>query len=447
MRRRWPFFVLGVAVAGMVGCGTGKKALPGSEPIVTTTSISAAPTPPTRSTVSTQTTTAGRADPTRVATPSCSPTDLSASIVTSTSGTGHGQETVQLVNVSSATCTMFGYPGLGLLDPSGAPQTVDVQRARAAGWDDPAIAERAVTLAAGGVASFWIEWVNVAGSETGTLEITPPNQFSQILTPNANIELDVGTLTVSAVTSGLVASINPTLPPEPVAPQGPYADLYWPPGTYTSLSITIDVDHDPVAGPGQVQPAYFWATQFFPVKGCGCANGDGGYIGLQTDTNGKRIIFSWWSAVGATSTNPAAVISHFDGEGFGYGIQVPYAFAQGTTYKIQVTRALFGPHNSFWQAEIADTATGSVTAVGTIEVPDAWGSTLGGSTTSFTEFYGPRVSSCSELPFGEAQFGPLLLDGKAATSGPVFSHGAGACPVSQTATALDEYSQTVGSAG
>ncbi|HEX3424801.1 MAG TPA: DUF4232 domain-containing protein [Acidimicrobiales bacterium] len=392
------------------------------------------------------TTTIPSTAPTPASTPACSPSDLTASVVSSAGGAGHGQETVQLKNGSGAACTMFGYPGLGLLDSNGTPQPLDVQRAPGAGWADPAIPEHAVTLAAGGVASFWIEWVNTAGSTTGTLEITPPNQFSQILIPNANIEL-VGTVTVSPVTLGLVPSETTVLPPASVTPQGPYADLYWLPGTYTSLSIALDVDHDPAAGAGQAPPAYFWGTQFVPIKGCSCANGDVAYIGLQTDHIGKRVIFSWWSAESATSTNPAAVIYHFDGEGFGYGIQVPYAFVQGTTYEIRLTRALLGPHNSFWQAEIEDTSSGLLTEVGTIEVPDSWGSSLGEDTTSFTEFYGPRVASCADLPLGEAQFGPVLLNGHLATSGPAFTDGPGTCPVTQDATGGDGYRQTVGSAG
>lgn len=100
---------------------------------------------------------------------------------------------------------MHGYPGIGLLDAAGTAQSLSVQRSPGPGFLFPAIPETTVTLAPGTKASFWMEWINENGATVGTLEITPPNDTSQLRVPNENLELSVRSVTVSSVRAGVIA--------------------------------------------------------------------------------------------------------------------------------------------------------------------------------------------------------------------------------------------------
>src|SRR4030095_6485227 len=67
------------------------------------------------------------------------------------------------------------------------------------------------------------------------------------------------------------------LPTEPVYSNGKRG--------YYNKDIVLFPGNDP--GPGQ---SYFYSHQL------GIVDGDGGYIGIQSDANGKRAIFSLWQA-------------------------------------------------------------------------------------------------------------------------------------------------------
>ncbi|MGH9126498.1 MAG: DUF4232 domain-containing protein [Acidimicrobiales bacterium] len=381
---------------------------------------------------------------------SCVPTALTASVTGEVGGAGGGHETVELTNSSAQACSMYGFPGLGLLDGGGSPLPLGVQRVHGAQGDEPAVAEITVDLNPGTTASFWIEWSTGDGSATGTLEITPPNQTTQILIPDPGIPLNVGAVFVSAVSSGVIDAASPLPVPEmPI--DGPYADLFWnpvPARPYTALQIPMAVVQVPSAAASQTPAAYFWSTEFSPAGSCGCANGDGGYFGLQDDNNGERAIFSWWSALRASSTNPAAVIANFTGEGTGVQIKLPYEIVPGRVYQLRVARTEVGPSATTWEAVIADTATATTTVVGAIVVPDAWGKSLAASTTSFTEYYGTPVTNCSQLPATTAQFGPVALNGALPSSGPNFHYGqvGQGCSTMESATGPGTFDQQVGSA-
>jgi hypothetical protein len=355
---------------------------------------------------------------------------------------------VVLTNRATGNCTMFGFPGLGLLDPNGSAQTLDVKRVEGPLAGEPAIPKTRVTLDAGASASFWVEWSAGAGSTTGTLIVTPPNQTTHLSLPDPGIPLDVGMVSVSPVGLGVVAPARP-LPVPAVAISGPYADQSWGGSTpYTSLQIPVVVVQMPQAGPGQLDPAYFWSTEFSPVGSCGCANGDGGYVGLQDDKNGQRVIFSWWSSLRASSTNPAATISKFSNEGTGIQVRLPYAIVQGHGYQLRLSRTSTGGSTTTWQAVVTDTTTGTTNVVGAIAVPSAWGTFLRGATTSFTEYYGPRASDCRQLPATEAAFGPVTMNGGLEASGLDFHYGnvgSNGCPSLQQLTGPGTYVQQMGS--
>jgi hypothetical protein len=100
-------------------------------------------------------------------------------------GVGHGEQIVNLSNKGPADCTLYGFPGLGLLNGSGQPVPLVVTRATSAGFAFPAIPETTVTLAPGGEpAAFGMEWINGPSSGTYSLQVTPPNDTGYLLVPN-----------------------------------------------------------------------------------------------------------------------------------------------------------------------------------------------------------------------------------------------------------------------
>lgn len=85
-----------------------------------------------------------------------------------------------------------------------------------------------------------------------------------------------------------------------------YSNWVGPGGTYHSLSQRIIWDYNPTPGPGS---ASSWA--WFAAINFGFDAGNGGYMGLQIDTAGKRAIVSIWRALEATASAPGAVASAF----------------------------------------------------------------------------------------------------------------------------------------
>ncbi len=87
-------------------------------------------------------------------------------------------------NISSTTCTLFGYPGMQMLGSSGQPIQTDVIRGTSV--TVPSVAERLVTLAPGGKAWFDMGYSDGTGygydtCPTSTLvEFTAPNDFQSI---------------------------------------------------------------------------------------------------------------------------------------------------------------------------------------------------------------------------------------------------------------------------
>jgi hypothetical protein len=66
---------------------------------------------------------------------------------------------VSLSNKGPADCTLYGFPGLGLLNSSGESVKLVVTRATTAGFAFPAIRETTITLTPGGEpAAFGMEW-------------------------------------------------------------------------------------------------------------------------------------------------------------------------------------------------------------------------------------------------------------------------------------------------
>ena len=105
----------------------------------------------------------------------------------------------ELTNRSQATCGLYGYPGLGLLDSHGAALPTSALRSR--GSVIPAVAERLVVLAPGGKADFYAAFSDVDPQPcplAAKLEVTPPNAYMH-LTADAGFTPCRGRIHVSPV--------------------------------------------------------------------------------------------------------------------------------------------------------------------------------------------------------------------------------------------------------
>jgi hypothetical protein len=97
---------------------------------------------------------------------------------------GHGQQAVSLTNSSTTACTLFGFPGLGLLTGTGQSVPLAVTRVTIKGFFFPAIPETTITLEPGGEpAAFGMEWINGPSSGTYSLQVTPPNDTGYLVIP------------------------------------------------------------------------------------------------------------------------------------------------------------------------------------------------------------------------------------------------------------------------
>jgi hypothetical protein len=211
-----------------------------------------------------------------------------------------------------------------------------------------------------------------------------------------------------------------------VGPQGTYTD-WWLPNLPAEGFFTIDgyitPVNEPTVGPGQVQFAYFYSSQF------GIVDGDGGYIGIQTDGNGKRAIFSIWGANGAQCADVAgAICQPFTGEGDGYQTLVPYEWVPGHRYRTRVWALDSDADGDWWVGEVADLTAGTAQVVGYIRVPPVY-QWLKSYIINWVEWYAPQAETCDQLPESAVLFGrPDGNAGGVSAGEPNNHYGTGVCP-------------------
>jgi hypothetical protein len=176
---------VGIALVGLiaVGCSNSsstKTTVPVSSPRRSTTTATrqtAQATTPSSTTSIGSATTAGSV--------TCQPTHLAASLSARGGAAGHGEQTVSLTNTGTTSCTLYGFPGLGLLNQADQSVPLVVTRATTAGMAFPAILETTVTLTPGGEpAAFGMEWINGPSSATYSLQVTPPNDTGYLVIPD-----------------------------------------------------------------------------------------------------------------------------------------------------------------------------------------------------------------------------------------------------------------------
>ncbi len=165
------------AAALTAACGTpGSSASPGATVTVTQTpTASASPTAPASGQApSPSSTPAGQ--------PACPTSSLAAKLGLAQGTTGSVYQVIDFTNISTRTCSLYGYPGVSLA--GGSP----VRQIGAAATENPATPRELVTLAPGAVANALLRIVdagNFPASKcdlvTATyLQIYPPNQTTPI---------------------------------------------------------------------------------------------------------------------------------------------------------------------------------------------------------------------------------------------------------------------------
>ena len=214
-----------------------------------------------------------------------------------------------------------------------------------------------------------------------------------------------------------------TSPSAPISPQGTYSDWSLPGNDYYNIDTPIVPVNDPRPSRGQVNQAYFYASQF------GFTGGPGGYAGIQTDANGKRAIFSIWDADQALCSGVAgAICQPFGGEGVGYQTMIPYPWTARHAYRTRVWALNKDASGEWWLGAILDDTLGTEAIIGSIHVPTGRGR-LSGTIYTWVEWYAPQASNCTQLPLSLVFFGrPRANAGSAEAGSPTNHYGAGACP-------------------
>ena len=112
----------------------------------------------------------------------CHSAQLAVYVGRSGAALGHIGVTVNFKNVSTETCTLYGYPGLQMLNAAGHPIQTDVLR----GTAYTSIPEHTVTLVSHAEAAFDLGFDDSTGygldkcPTSARVEITPPNAYRPI---------------------------------------------------------------------------------------------------------------------------------------------------------------------------------------------------------------------------------------------------------------------------
>jgi hypothetical protein len=201
---RW--VITTVVVAGALvlgGCSSGKQAAPStSAPSTTTTSSLATTTTPTTTTT----------------VPGCTGANYTVKLLGTEGAAGTNEVTLGLGNTASATCTLFGYPGVQLLGP-GTDIATDEVEGGAESFTD--FARTNVSVGPGATAYFNIGYSDVTtGTESScptatALQVIPPNTTTRLTVSGRFTVCNAGTVDVSPVFGAGSPETETTAPPGP----------------------------------------------------------------------------------------------------------------------------------------------------------------------------------------------------------------------------------------
>lgn len=178
-------------------------------------SPAAQPTGSTSTTVGASSTTTSTSQPatstsstTASGPPGCQVSQLSIVPQQGSGAAGQIELAMTMTNVSSNTCTLYGYPGLQMLDASGQPLPTNVVRGGTTFGTPVANQPPAeVVLTSQHTAAFTLHYEDVpVGNETSCptsskVEVTPPNDVDHAVVDLAITPCNAGTIHVSPVYS------------------------------------------------------------------------------------------------------------------------------------------------------------------------------------------------------------------------------------------------------
>jgi hypothetical protein len=198
MRLRCALLAMALAAVSACGGGPTSAARPGAGAAVTGAPPTAAPGPATPFPPPT-------AAPTAAAQlDRCHTVGLALTAVGSSGGAaGSFVQTFGMVNRGSTACTFYGYPGMAMLDASGAQLPTHV--VRDTGSRFPFVKLGTYTVQPGQTAPFWVHWTSMpVGSETCSTSagiiVTPPDETTQLRLDGVHIQAcNMGQLDVSPV--------------------------------------------------------------------------------------------------------------------------------------------------------------------------------------------------------------------------------------------------------
>ncbi|WNI21934.1 ricin-type beta-trefoil lectin domain protein [Streptomyces sp. ITFR-16] len=229
------------------------------------------------------------------------------------------------------------------------------------------------------------------------------------------------TATAAAAALALLATAAPTQA----------ADIGTTPGTYTNYSFSgaprltevtwsTTVLHDP-----GYRANVFWSHQF------GFDQGNGAYIGMQSNGGSKRtLLFSVWDVSEAEAGSAGSWCQDFGGEGEGMSCRLNLDWTAGHRYTFRVAAEGEG----WFGATVTDTATGTAYRLGRIKTPATAISPSGMvDWTEYFEWNDPRAT-CYDQPFSDARFGVPTGNGGTVTGAVAATSNSGNACASMTRT-------------
>jgi hypothetical protein len=202
---------LAIVAGAAAGCSSpsSSSSAPATKPAAPASSVSSAATPPPTSSASAPgSASSGAVNPnTPSGPPGCATADLKAAVGVAQGAAGSVYQVVDFTNIGSATCSLYGYPGVALA--AGSP----VAQVGAAASRSTSAAPSLVTLAAGATANALVRITVAQNYPTSTcnpvattyLQIYPPNQTTPIYLAYKSTgcsATSVNLLTVSVVQAG-----------------------------------------------------------------------------------------------------------------------------------------------------------------------------------------------------------------------------------------------------
>lgn len=203
-------------------------------------------------------------------------------------------------------------------------------------------------------------------------------------------------LCIFTVLSGAFLSAN--------AQQQQYANAYtfWDFGQGTDNVLNVEQKIWIAMPANATQWVMTWAWVADPAHG--------GYLGFNTDDNGKaQALFSLWNATEATGGN----CKEFGGEGVGWSCRTPFEIRPDVFYLLRLARTRTDADGVWWGAWITENPgadDAKETFLGEIKVKSEMNFIRGNSINNFSEYYGQTQEKCGTVPLSVLGVAPPAIN-------------------------------------